>query len=83
MVAAAIIKLKFHLLDPYSRCMFCVLQPSACFSRSFNGTDQFWILMKQLDRNAFNGGYSRRTPSGDSEEIHWLCDGLSLNQGCI
>src|SRR5699024_11766109 len=40
----------------------------------------FWILMKRLDRNSFHWP---DTPDElrkvTLKEIHWLCDGLSLN----
>ena len=40
----------------------------------------FWILMKRLDRDAFHWP---DTPDElqkvTLKEIHWLCDGLSLN----
>ncbi|WP_147342476.1 IS66 family insertion sequence element accessory protein TnpB [Blautia sp. AF32-4BH] len=40
----------------------------------------FWSLMKRLDRNAFHWP---DTPDElrqvTLKEIHWLCDGLSLN----
>ena len=40
----------------------------------------FWILMKRLDRNAFHWP---DTPDElrqvTLKEIHWMCDGLSLN----
>ena len=78
---AAIIKLKFHL-DPYSRCMFafCNRRRTSIKILQWDGSG-FWILMKRLDRNSF------RWPDTPDElkkvtlkEIHWLCDGLSLNQ---
>ena len=77
---AAIIKLKFHL-DPYSRCMFafCNRRRTSIKILQWDGSG-FWILMKRLDRNAF------QWPDTPDElrqvtlkEIHWLCDGLSLN----
>ena len=64
---AAIIKLKFHL-DPYSRCMFAF-----CNRRRT-------LLKKRLDRDSFHWP---ATPDElrkvTLKEIHWLCDGLSLN----
>lgn len=77
---AAIIKLKFHL-DPYSRCMFafCNRRRTSIKILQWDGSG-FWILMKRLDRNSF------RWPDTPDElkkvtlkEIHWLCDGLSLD----
>lgn len=77
---AAIIKLKFHL-DPYSRCMFafCNRRRTSIKILQWDGSG-FWSLMKRLDRNAF------QWPDTPDElrqvtlkEIHWLCDGLSLN----
>ena len=66
---AAIIKLKFHL-DPYST-LLKILQ--------WDGSG-FWILMKRLDRDSFHWP---DTPDElqkvTLKEIHWLCDGLSLN----
>lgn len=77
---AAIIKLKFHL-DPYSRCMFAFYNRRRTSIKilQWDGSG-FWILMKRLDRNAFHW-----TDTPDElrqvtlKEIHWLCDGLSLN----
>ena len=77
---AAIIKLKFHL-DPYSRCMFafCNRRRTSIKILQWDGSG-FWILMKRLDRNAFHWP---DTPDElhqvTLKEIHWLCDGLSLN----
>lgn len=77
---AAIIKLKFHL-DPYSRCMFafCNRRRTSIKILQWDGSG-FWILMKRLDRNAFHW---LDTPDElhqvTLKEIHWLCDGLSLN----
>lgn len=77
---AAIIKLKFHL-DPYSRCMFafCNHRRTSIKILQWDGSG-FWILMKRLDRNAFHWP---DTPDElrqvTLKEIHWLCDGLSLN----
>ena len=77
---AAIIKLKFHL-DPYSRCMFafCNRRRTSIKILQWDGSG-FWILMKRLDRDSF------RWPDTPDElkkvtlkEIHWLCDGLSIN----
>lgn len=77
---AAIIKLKFHL-DPHSRCMFafCNRRRTSIKILQWDGSG-FWSLMKRLDRNAF------QWPDTPDElrqvtlkEIHWLCDGLSLN----
>ena len=84
---AAIIKLKFHLdplkfhLDPYSRCMFafCNRRRTLIKILQWDGSG-FWILMKRLDRNSFHWP---DTPDElrkvTLKEIHWLCDGLSLN----
>ena len=77
---AAIIKLKFHL-DPYSRCMFafCNRRRTLIKILQWDGSG-FWILMKRLDRNSFHWP---DTPDElrkvTLKEIHWLCDGLSLN----
>ena len=77
---AAIIKLKFHL-DPYSRCMFafCNRRRTSIKILQWDGSG-FWSLMKRLDRNAFQWS---DTPDElrqvTLKEIHWLCDGLSLN----
>lgn len=77
---AAIIKLKFHL-DPYSRCMFafCNRRRTLIKILQWDGSG-FWILMKRLDRDAFHWP---DTPDElqkvTLKEIHWLCDGLSLN----
>lgn len=76
---AAIIKLKFHL-DPYSRCMFafCNRRRTSNKILQWDGSG-FWILMKRLDRDSFHGP---DTPDElkkvTLKEIHWLCDGLSL-----
>ena len=77
---AAIIKLKFHL-DPYSRCMFafCNRRRTLIKILQWDGSG-FWILMKRLDRDSFHWP---ATPDElrkvTLKEIHWLCDGLSLN----
>ena len=77
---AAIIKLKFHL-DPYSRCMFafCNRRRTLIKLLQWDGSG-FWILMKRLDRDSFHWP---NTPDElqkvTLKEIHWLCDGLSLN----
>ena len=77
---AAIIKLKFHL-DPYSRCMvaFCNRRRTLIKILQWDGSG-FWILMKRLDRDSFHWP---DTPDElqkvTLKEIHWLCDGLSLN----
>ena len=77
---AAIIKLKFHL-DPYSRCMFafCNRRRTLIKILQWDGSG-FWILMKRLERDAFHWP---DTPDElckvTLKEIHWLCDGLSLN----
>lgn len=77
---AAIIKLKFHL-DPYSRCMFafCNRRRTLIKLLQWDGSG-FWILMKRLDRDSFHWP---DTPDElqkvTLKEIHWLCDGLSLN----
>ena len=77
---AAIIKLKFHL-DPYSRCMFafCNRRRTLIKILQWDGSG-FWILMKRLDRDSFHWP---DTPDElqkvTIKEIHWLCDGLSLN----
>lgn len=77
---AAIIKLKFHL-DPYSRCMFafCNRKRTSIKILQWDGSG-FWILMKKLDRNSFHWP---DTPDElqkvTLKEMHWLCDGLSLN----
>lgn len=77
---AAIIKLKFHL-DPYSRCMFafCNRRRTLLKILQWDGSG-FWILMKRLDRDSFHWP---DTPDElqkvTLKEIHWLCDGLSLN----
>ncbi|OXE69284.1 hypothetical protein ADH76_13095 [Enterocloster clostridioformis] len=77
---AAIIKLKFHL-DPYSRCMFafCNRRRTLIKILPWDGSG-FWILMKRLDRDSFHWP---DTPDElqkvTLEELHWLCDGLSLN----
>lgn len=77
---AAIIKLKFHL-EPYSRCMFAFCNRRRTFIKilQWDGSG-FWILMKRLDRDSFHW------PDAPDElkqiilkEIHWLCDGLSIN----
>ena len=76
---AAIIKLKFHL-DPYSRCMFafCNRRRTSIKILQWDGSG-FWILMKRLDRHSFHWP---DTPDElkkvTLKEIHWLCDGLSL-----
>lgn len=82
---AAIIKLKFHL-DPYSRCMFafCNRRRTSIKILQWDGSG-FWILMKKLDRNFFHWP---DTPDElqkvTLKEMHWLCDGLSLNpQGLL
>ena len=81
---AAIIKLKFHL-DPYSRCMFafCNRRRTLIKILQWDGSG-FWILMKRLDRNSFHWP---DTPDElrkvTLKEIHWLCDGLSLNRSLI
>ena len=77
---AAIIKLKFRL-DPYSRCMFafCNRRRTLIKILQWDGSG-FWILMKRLDRESFHWP---DTPDElqkvTLKEIHWLCDGLSLN----
>lgn len=77
---AAIIKLKFQL-DPYSRCMFafCNRRRTSIKILQWDGAG-FWILMKRLDRNSFHWP---DTPDElqkvTLKEMHWLCDGLSLN----
>ena len=77
---AAIIKLKFHL-DPYSRCMFafCNRRRTLIKILQWDGSG-FWILMKRLERDAFHWP---DTPDElrkvTLKEIHWLCDGLSLD----
>ncbi len=77
---AAIVKLKFHL-DPYSRCMFafCNRRRTLIKILQWDGSG-FWILMKRLDRDSFHWP---DTPDElqkvTLKEIHWLCDGLSLN----
>lgn len=80
---AAIIKLKFHL-DPYSRCMFasCNRRRTLIKILQWDGSG-FWIQMKRLDRGFFHWP---DTPDElrkvTLKEIHWLCDGLSLNPSC-
>ena len=75
-----IIKLKFHL-DPYSRCMFdfCNRRRTSIKILQWDGSG-FWIFMKKLDRNSFHWP---DTPDElqkvTLKEMHWLCDGLSLN----
>ena len=77
---AAIIKLKFNL-DPYSRCMFdfCNRRRTSIKILQWDGSG-FWIFMKKLDRNSFHWP---DTPDElqkvTLKEMHWLCDGLSLN----
>lgn len=77
---AAIIKLKFHF-DPYSRCMFafCNRRRTSIKILQWDGSG-FWILMKKLDKNSFHWP---DTPDElqkvTLKEMHWLCDGLSLN----
>ena len=78
---AAVIKLKFQL-DPYSRCMFafCNRRQTLIKILQWDGSG-FWILMKRLDRDAFHWP---DTPDElrqvTLKEMHWLCDGLSLDQ---
>ena len=78
---AAVIKLKFQL-DPYSRCMFafCNRRRTLIKILQWDGSG-FWILMKRLDRDAFHWP---DTPDElrqvTLKEMHWLCDGLSLDQ---
>lgn len=79
--SAAVIKLKFQL-DPYSRCMFafCNRRRTLIKILQWDGSG-FWILMKRLDRDAFHWP---DTPDElrqvTLKEMHWLCDGLSLDQ---
>ena len=67
--------------DPYSRCMFafCNRRRTSIKILQWDGSG-FWIQMKRLDRNAFHWP---DTPDElrqvTLKEIHWLCDGLSLN----
>ena len=69
--------------DPssYARCMFafCNRRRTSIKILQWDGSG-FWILMKRLDRNAFHWP---DTPDElrqvTLKEIHWLCDGLSLN----
>lgn len=78
---AAVIKLKFQL-DSYSRCMFafCNRRRTLIKILQWDGSG-FWILMKRLDRDAFHWP---DTPDElrqvTMKEMHWLCDGLSLDQ---
>ena len=40
----------------------------------------FWILMKKLDRNSFHWPDTPdELQKATLKEMHWLCDGLSLN----
>ena len=40
----------------------------------------FWILMKKLDRNSFHWpDTTDELQKVTLKEMHWLCDGLSLN----
>ena len=69
------------ILNPYSRCMFafCNRRRTLIKILQWDGSG-FWILMKRLDRDSFHWP---DTPDElrkvTLKEIHWLCDGLSLN----
>lgn len=65
----------------YSRCMFdfCNRRRTSIKILQWDGSG-FWIFMKKLDRNSFHWP---DTPDElqkvTLKEMHWLCDGLSLN----
>ena len=82
----------FFLVGQYLHCAVCDINQVATYlsdgsshplflQNSPMGGSGFWILMRRLDRDVFHwSGTPDEFRWVTLKEMHWLCDGLFLNQ---